>query len=330
VSGEGLEAREAVLGTALVGPAVGGWRDLAPAVGFYAEHAEALPRPEPLGRMAFGVAQVWRAARLVATDPALRRAALLPTLLTLVGCGVLAAMVSGEATDGDGQALPTFQAYLATFVALSSMPPTLLQRMWVRVAVEARRVLGMAPGEQAFAGVPLPRLVWHESTKALRQAIVVSIGLFPLLVVLRMLPFGKQEAAALGAIWAFYWIIIDAFELPLEVIPGPRRGGAQPWFSRLMRWGAQKTRFLRPLGWLGRVLTRLTGPWHEEVEATERRRYETLGFGLAVGALVAIPVVGLFFRSVAIVAATGIVRLDEELIAGLPQAPPGPPPPTSP
>jgi hypothetical protein len=332
VSGPAPEASGTpVLGTAVVGPAVGTWRDLGPAVGFYAAHVEALPRPDPLGRTLYGVAQGWRAARLVATDPALRRAALLPTLLTLVGCGILAALASGEATDGDGTSLPTFQAYLATFVALSSMPPTLLQRMWVRVALEGRRALGMTPGEQAFAGVALPRLVWHETVKAVRQAIVVSIGLAPLLLVVRMLPFGKQEAAVVAAVWAFYWVIIDAFELPIEVVPGPRRGGDQPWYARLLRWGGGKLRLLRPLGWLGRVLSKLTRPWHEEVQATERRRWETLGFGLAVGVLVAIPVAGLFFRSVAIVGATGIVRLDEDAIAERPQAgpsqPPTPPPP---
>ncbi|MFO0584165.1 MAG: EI24 domain-containing protein [Anaeromyxobacter sp.] len=323
------EGAPAALATSPVGPAVAGWRDLAPAVGWYAANADAVPRPDVLGRALFGVAQVVRGARLVATDRALRRAALVPSLLTLVGCGVLAALATGEATDGDGKVLPTFQAYLATFVALSSMPPTLLQRMWVRVALEARRVLGMSPGEEAFAGVRYPRMVVHEFVKAVRQAIVVSIGLAPLLVVVRALPFGKQEAAALAAIWAFYWVVIDAFELPIEVIPGPRRGGPKPWYARLLAWGGAKHRLLRPLGWMGRFLARLTLPWHEEVHETERRRVETLGFGLAVGALCAIPVVGLFFRSVAIVGATGLVRLDEAAIAGPPEPPPSPtePPP---
>jgi len=85
---------------------------------------------------------VLHAARLVARDPDLRRAALVPTLLTLVGCGLLAALAGGDATDGDGNPLPTFQAYLATFVALSSMPPTAPAADVDRVALEARRALG--------------------------------------------------------------------------------------------------------------------------------------------------------------------------------------------
>ncbi|MFT3917435.1 MAG: EI24 domain-containing protein [Anaeromyxobacteraceae bacterium] len=316
------EGAPAVLATAPVGPAVASWRDLAPAVGWYAANGDAVPRPDVLGRALFGVAQVLRGARLVATDPALRRAALVPSLLTIVGCGVLAAFATGEATDGDRNPLPTFQAYLTTFVALSSMPPTLLQRMWVKVALEARRVLGMSPGEEAFAGVGHVRVVAHELVKAVRQAVVVSIGLAPLLGVVRALPFGKHEAAALAAAWAFYWVVIDAFELPIEVIPGPRQGGPVPWYARLLAWGGAKHRLLRPIGWMGRFLARLTVPWHEEVHETERRRVETLGFGLAVGALCAIPVLGLFFRSVAIVGATGLVRLDEAAIAGPPEASP--------
>jgi len=47
------------------------------------------------------------------------------------------------------------------------------------------------------------------------------------------------------------------------------------------------------------------------VETTERRRWETIGFGLAAGVVLAVPGLGLFFRSVAIVAATGILRLDD-------------------
>jgi hypothetical protein len=296
----------------LTGPAVVTWRDFAPAVGFYAAHAQAVPRPGPLDRTLFGVGQVLHAARLVARDPVLRRAALWPTLLTLAGCGLLAWISSeGQTGDPDTPRLPAFQAFLVSFVAISSMPPTLLQRMWLRVALEARRALGLGPGERAFDGVGHVRLVVRESVKALRQFLVVSIGLAPLLGLVRALPLGHQEAAALGTAWAFYWVLVDAFELPIEVVPGPRRGGGQPWYARGLAWIAGKSRFLRPFGWLGRMLARLTLPWHEEVEATERRRWEMLGFGLAAGAVLVIPVVGLFFRSVAMVAATGILQLDD-------------------
>jgi hypothetical protein len=169
----------------------------------------------------------------------------------------------------------------------------------------------MTEGERAFAGVGHVRLLARESVKALRQFLVVTIGLAPLLGLVRALPFGHQEAAAVGAAWTFYWILVDAFELPIEVEPGPRRGGVEPWFARALRLWGGKSRLLRPLGWLGRFLGRLTRPWHEEVEATERRPWETIGFGVAAGLVLAVPVVGLFFRAVAMVAATGIVKLDD-------------------
>jgi hypothetical protein len=291
---------------------VGTWRDLAPAVGFYAANASAVPRPAPLDRALFGVGQVVHAARLVARDPALRRAALWPTLLTLAGCALLAGLATADrGGDPEASRLPVFQAFLVSFVAISSMPPTLLQRMWLRVALEARRALGLGEGERAFDGVGHVRLVLRESTKALRQFVVVSIGLAPLLGLVRALPLGHEEAVVIGSAWTFYWVLVDAFELPIEVLTGPRRGGGQPWFTRGLVFLARKSLLLRPFGWLGRLLGRLTRPWHEEVEATERRRWETLGFGLAAGAVLVLPVLGLFFRSVAMVAATGILALDE-------------------
>jgi hypothetical protein len=112
--------------------------------------------------------------------------------------------------------------------------------------------------------------------------------------------------AALGAAWAFYWVVVDAFELPLEAVPGPRQGAGTPWFARaLHRLGAVLWP-LRPFGWAGRMLARLTRPWGEEVRFTERHPWETAGFGLAVGAALAIPGVGFFFRAIAIVAATAL------------------------
>jgi hypothetical protein len=303
---------DAPLATALVGPRVAGWRDVAPVVGFYAAHPGAVPRPAPLDRVLFGVAQVMHAARLIWREPALRRAALAPTLLTLLGCGLLAAIATSGQTGEPGEPrLPVFQAFLASFVALASMPPTLLQRMWLGVALEARRALGIAEGERAFDGVGFPRLMWRESVKALRQFLVVSIGIAPLLGVLRLLPFGKPEAAALAALWAFYWVIVDAFELPIEVVPGPRREGPAPWYVRgllvTQTWPRWTWPVRVPARWLARFLARLTRPWHEEVEATERRPWEALGFALAVGVVLAIPGVGLFFRSVAIVGATALL-----------------------
>jgi hypothetical protein len=272
------------------------------------------------------------AGRLVWTDRALLRATLLPTALTFAGSAALALLATLAADPGEQRAFGTFNAFMISFVALASLPPTVLQRLWIRVANEARRAAGLPPGEDPFPGESFPRLLWREGWKAARQAVVVSIGLAPLLGLARALPFGHYDAALLAGAWGGYWLVVDAFELPLEVVPGPRGAAAEPWFGRwLVRFG-ELSRWLRPSRWFGRFLARLTRPWHLELGFTERHAWETAGFGLVVGALVTIPVAGLFFRAVAITGATALLgRLGEGEgvaagAAGEPAAGAGPPP----
>jgi uncharacterized protein involved in cysteine biosynthesis len=70
------------------------------------------------------------------------------------------------------------------------------------------------------------------------------------------------------------------------------------------------------------MLERLARPWGEEVRFTERHGWETAGFATGIGVVLAIPVVGLFFRSVAITAATDLIgRLGHPVEA---VGPPGP------
>jgi len=301
-----------ILETVLVGPPSGGLRGKLGAVAFYAAHPEARPRPARIDRALWGAGAALHAARLVWSDRALLRAALLPTALTFGGCAVLAALATANAEPGDQHVVTTFNAFMVSLVALSSMPPTVLQRMWIRVANEARRATGLPPGEDPFPGESFARLLWREGWKAARQALVVSIGLAPLLGVARLLPFGRYDAALLAGAWGLYWLVVDAFELPLEVVPGARAGAEDPWFSRLLVRFGQVSRWLRPSRWFGRFLARLTRPWHLELRFTERHAWETAGFGLVVSALVTVPVAGLFFRAVAITGATALLgRLGE-------------------
>jgi hypothetical protein len=315
---DGPGGEEPVLGTALVGPAARTTRQALSAVAFHARHADAAPRPGRWGRALWALGVTLHAAELVVTDRRLRRAALLPSLLTLAGCAVLAGIAAADEEGARGAA--AFQAFLVSFVALASMPPTVLQRMWFRVAHEARRALGQAEGEDPFPGEGFAAMLWREGVKAARQAVVVTVGIFPLLVLVRLLPFGQAESALLAGAWAFYWVVVDAFELPIEVVPGPRGGAPAPWYARLLGRAGAKYRLLRPLAGLGRWLDRLTRPWHEEVRFTERHAVETVAFGAVVGTVLLIPVAGLFFRAVAITAATA-------LLGRLGMEPPLPPPP---
>ncbi|MGC3997582.1 MAG: hypothetical protein QM767_08855 [Anaeromyxobacter sp.] len=298
--------------TALVGPAVRGPRQALEALRFHAATPQAAARPDPAGRFLWGAGQALDAARRVATDPALRRAALWPTLLTVLGCAAVAAWSTwSDLEDPEAQADPlgTLHAFTVAFVALASMPPTLLQRQWGRVALEARRALGFSPGRDTFHG-PFVKLVLHESAKALRQAVLVAAGIFPVIVVVRLA--GAWEAAVVAGLWTFHWIVIDAFELPSEVLPGERLPAPEPWFARLLRRGGGLFVLLRPLGWTGRIVRRLSRPWHDEVAFTERHPWETAGFAVVMGLILAVPGVGLCFRAAGIAGATALVgRLEE-------------------
>jgi hypothetical protein len=200
----------------------------------------------------------------------------------------------------------------------------------MRVAREARRALGLPPGEEPFPGEGYLAMLWREGRKTVRQGLVVSIGLLPVIAFVRILPFGDAEAKLLGVAWTFYWVVVDAFELPVEVLPGPRHATPDPWYSRALAWVGRRARPLRVFGWAGRMLTRLTRPWGEEVRFTERHPWETAGFAGGIGVVLAIPVVGLFFRSVAITAATAMIGrlgppVDPEAVAPSPPQVPSPP-----
>jgi hypothetical protein len=279
-----------------------------------------------LDRLLWGFGNSRQAARLMWRDRRLLRSALLPTALTLLGAAAVGGLVAfglvgvDPALD-DAPSPHGLQAFLVTFVALASMPPTILQRQWLRVAHEARRALGLPEGEDPFPGERYLHMLWREGGKTIRQGLVVSLGLLPVLVVIRLLPFGDNEAAALGAAWTFYWVVVDAFELPVEVLVGPRQETPTPWYSRFLAWLGGSARPLRFFAWLGRPLTKLTRPWGQEVHFTERHPWEVAGFAAGIGVVLAIPVAGLFFRSVAITAATGLLgRL------GDPAGATGPPP----
>jgi hypothetical protein len=321
--------------TVSVGPRIATPRQALAAVVHYAADPAARPRPGRLDRLAWGLGISAHAARLMWRDRALLRSALLPTALTLLGAAMVGTLVAFrvggfELEVDEGPSPQGVQAFLAAFVALASMPPTLLQRQWLRVAHQARRALGLPPGEEPFPGEGYLAMLWREGKKTVRQGLVVSIGLLPLVAVLRLLPFGTTDAALVGAAWAFYWVVVDAFELPIEVLPGPRHATPAPWYARALGWLGGRARLLRPFGWSGRMVERLTRPWGEEVLFTERHPWEAAGFAAGIGAVLAIPVVGLFFRSVAITAATDLVgRLGNPVEPPSPVSPlpAGPPPP---
>lgn len=247
-----------------------------------------------------------RAAALLATDRRLLRSALLPTALTFAGCAGLAAIVAWR---GEGRWL---DAAFAAFVAVSSMPPTFLWPLWTRLGKEARRALGAPPGEDERPGEPYVRLVVRETVKAFRQAIIVAAGLAPVFFLVELLPgVGHGLTVALGVAWAWYWVVIDALEIPVELVPGRLGPGEPTWFERAIGAAGAWSRWLAPVAWAGRLLGRLAHPWRHEAAFTERHRWEVAGLGAGTVAVLAVPVLGVFLRAVAITAATALVVREE-------------------
>ena len=248
-----------------------------------------------------------RAAHLVASDRALLRSALLPTTLTLLGSAALATLVAWRR---EGRFI---DLAFASFVALSSMPPTLLWPLWTRLGKEARRAVGASPGEEERPGERYWRLLLRESAKALRQAAAVGIGLAPVFFLVELLPgVGHRVTVTLGLAWAWYWVVLDALEIPVELQPGRLGAGYPPWFERGLVALAARSRWLRFLRPAGRFAGWLARPWRHQAAFTEHHPWESAGFGLASVAVLAVPVLGVFFRAVAITAATALVVRYEE------------------
>ena len=205
-----------------------------------------------------------------------------------------------------------FQVAFALFVAISSMPPTLLWPLWTRLGLEARRAVGGAPGEEERPGEPYPRLLVRELAKALRQTAAVAIGLGPIFFVVELLPgVGHGVTLILGAAWAWYWVVLDALEIPVELQPGRLGPGEPPWFERWLRAVGARSRWLRLVGRVGQFVGWLARPWRHQASFTERHPWESAGFAVGTVAFLAIPVLGVFFRAVAITAATAMVVREE-------------------
>lgn len=252
---------------------------------------------------AHGARQVVVAGRLLWHDAELRRAALVATLWTLAGCALVSFLALGPESKGH-----RLKAFFVAFAAATSLPPTLLYPLWVKLGQRARVALGGSPGDTAFAGRSYPRMLWSEGFRAVRQLLVVSAGLAPLFFLTEaLLPGGRWLSVGLAAAWSLYWVVLDALELPMELAPGKLGEGSPTWFERGLKDFGAKSRLLRPFAWTGRWVGRLSKPWRHAVQFTERRPFETLGFGLAVGLVLLVPVLGIFFRSVAIAAATGLL-----------------------
>jgi hypothetical protein len=268
------------------------------------------PGPPPpdgahAGRFLYGLMQPLMSLRLLLRDRALLRAALVPVFWIAAFCAVIALL---QFSDGPREMLRHFYR---TFAVLAPLPSVLMASHYARLAVRARQPLGLSPAE------PYLESLWRRCSRAIAQAILMGLALAPITVSLGFIPVaGRPLVKAVAALWALHWIVIDAFDATRVLRPGESPAAPahdevaapSPWFVRAL---------LRPCPWLpiiGRLLRRfarwvdrLARPWRDDIAVVEANPLLTLGFALTTAALLATPVLNLFFRPIVLIGAVHLI-----------------------
>jgi hypothetical protein len=275
------------------------WRYLAPA-----------PPPAPgqhVDRMVYGLMQPLLGARVLFGQRQLLRAALVPVAWLAGFClawGLL------HASGGAGSVIRHFYR---TFAVLAPLPSVLLAGHYARMVVRARFCLGFAPCE------PYVESLWRSARRAIAQAILIAVAIAPATLLLHQVPLlGTPLVRVAAALWALHWIVVDAFDAtrvkrpgeppPAEQPDADTDAGRAPWFVRgLLNTAARVPIAGSPLRWFAGVCDRLARPWREEIAVVEDHPLLVLGFALSTAALLATPVLNLFFRPIVLVGAVHVL-----------------------
>jgi len=261
-----------------------------------------LPRAR-LAQFAWGLAQPLLGLRVIVGDPALLRAAAWPVLLFAGFC----VLVAVGAEDDAGARLDVF---LTTLVTLAPAPVILFGKTYRRLAAAARAPLGLSP---RTADMPRLRSAIGD---AIRQAILLAIGLVPVWIAFELAQSFSPDAAdafawlawVVAGFWALHWIVVEALDNGHTIDPAaPAPASAQyadPWFVQIYQ--------LPLLRRFSGLLRRLSRPWRRELQLVARHPELALGFGLGVASIIAVPFAALVFRPAAVVAAVHVLgRVDE-------------------
>jgi hypothetical protein len=273
------------------------WRYLAPA-----------PPPAPgqhVDRVVYGLMQPLLGARVLFGQRQLLRSALIPV-------GWLAAICLGWGLLHIDQGVSSaVRHFYRTFAVLAPLPSVLLAGHYARMVVRARGCLGFPPCE------PYIESLWRSARRAIAQAILIAVALAPATLLLKMVPLlGTPLVRLAAAVWALHWIVVDAFDATRVKRPGEPPGppapeqdaGRAPWFVRgLLTTAARIPLAGRPLRWFAGACDGLARPWREEIALVEDHPLLVLGFALTTAALLATPVLNLFFRPIVLVGAVHVL-----------------------
>jgi len=257
------------------------------------------PRADRAATFVYGLAQPLLGLAMLRRHPELLRPALLPVAFVTAFC-VLMATASSDLSPA-GIAL---RFYTAVAGAVSA-PPLLFANTYARLAALAHARLGLGPAEPRLSRF-VPRL-WQ----LFRFTLVVALTVAPVLWIVGRVPFaGAAIAFLVSAAWTLHWIVVEALDgARVKGAPGPPPP-EWPWFAAWAGWpgfarlpGALR----RPGAWAARRVHALTSPWHEEAALVAANPILSIGFGLAVAGLLAVPVVNLLLRPAVLVASVHLI-----------------------
>lgn len=259
---------------------------------------EAAKGPPPArggaGLFTSGLAQPLLGVRLIRRRPELLRPLLLP-----IGLVIAIAALSAVGGGPDRTPARIAIAFYLTATALASAPSFLFANRYARLAASAHALLGHGPAEPR-----LTRLVWRVR-QIIRFALVIAVPIAPVIWLVGAVPLlGAAVGFVLSAAWTLHWVVVEALD-NARVAGAP--GAAPPEWPWFLAWAGRpafsppRGLWRRPLLWAARRVRALTAPWHEEAALVAANPVASLGFGLAVAGLLAVPILNLALRPAVIV-----------------------------
>ena len=289
----------------------------APDSRFAAVRDHVAPRPPPdaaVDRVVYGLTQPLLGLRILVTHRRLVEAALVPAGLLAAFCAVIALL--GHRGD-------FLHRFYTTFAVLAPLPSIVLASHYARFAVEARHALGFSRAEPCIE--PLRRVF----KRAVKQAVLIAVALAPITGLLHLVPgIGWLLVQAAAAGWALHWVVVEAFDSARILHPGETLAELDaaaermrsPWYVRGLRHAADRV----PIGGrlvrrFARFCDRLSLPWREEIALVEDHPALMIGFALSTAGLLAVPILNLAFRPIAIIGACHVLgQLDAAAAARAP------------
>ena len=279
----------------------------------------------------YGLAQPFLGLRLILRSQDLLGISLAPAFGVMVVAGFVGYSAGSEHGTWRG-----LVAFLAAVAALAPLPSVLFGRVYAHMAAKARLHLGLPPHEPYLRGVVQLAGEW------VAQVVVLALGVLPLLGLIRFVPVvGAAVVLTFQGLWALHWIVVEGYDNSRTLPPGRtvaeleeeghRRPG-QPWFHRwygMIESPRVLVAVMTPFRMLSEVVVSLSKPWRREVDLVEERPWISLGFGLGVAAMLAVPGLNLLFRPAVVVAGVHLRHrlLEEESTAQPGKTPPGNTPP---